>query len=140
MVTSRLLMLVGMICLACSAAGCIGLLAFDPGVETVVVNETPVPVVVEVIDSVNARYFPVEPGMSVVVDTVGEVNSPPERLAVRDQLCSVGLPIEADFSHGGIVTVGSALPPTFAPGRRGSGVYPEHSGFSTCELAAATIR
>lgn len=113
------------------------------GYETVVVNESGTPYVIEVVHSPHgSRCHAVAPGATVRIDVVAEGNPAPESVALLDRNCRVMQDLSGSYGEGGVITLMGNAPPTFVPNRRITGrndVSDYLTGSRTCEEAASSL-
>ena len=89
------------------------------------------------------RYYASESGTSIVLDTVGEANGPPESVVIFDASCNELERLDRDLTDGALIVLleeGNArveLGRESTDSRRGPD---EDFGQVTCEVASADLR
>lgn len=126
-------------------AGCV-MLAVPDGWEVAVQNESGTGLVAEVqvigAEGTISRFYPVEAGALIVVDTVGHNNGPPYALVMRDRSCNEVATIRSRMDEGALIVVPEAGPPEVESGREADTYRPGSDldyGETTCELGAAQL-
>jgi hypothetical protein len=131
------LVVVAVLSLVTTVAGCGALLPAPLRPTTDVFNDTEVPIIVDVREAGSERFYAVRPGAEIAVDTVWENNPPAELITLLTVDCQSIAEVERDFSEGGVITLDRELQVDFDD-RLQSDHRAVATG-STCEEAASQV-